>query len=570
MIIFHEAGWKNFLAYGNYWTKIELDSTKTTFLSGKSGSGKSTLLDLLCFVLFNKSFRAINKNQLINSINGRDCIGYVSFSISGKKYTVKRGIRPNIFEIWCDDSLLNQDSASRDYQSYLEKQILKFNFKSFVQIVLLGPANFTPFMQLRPNDRRLIIEELLDIEVFSIMSVLLRKQMSELKTKLSETDLRLDLAKEKISIFEEHLRDLKSDVSSQIAEKKKALREETLAIEREQEKIEQLKLNRSECMESISDQTKVSDLLLKLENFALDFSKKKRKLESEIDFYQSNDSCPSCKQSIDDSFRLKEIEKKCHRKSELEDGLSKLAIKQKITEQREKEIDAVLEQIRSIDKQISILKNNISFSEKVKQKILKDLEKLNSPKSSIEAESGKIHETKLELENLSTEKEELIHKKHIHEMAGGLLTDAGVKARIIKQYLPLINKQTNKFLAAMDFFVSFNIDEEFNEQIKSRGRDEFTYASFSEGQRQRIDLALLFAWRAVAKSKNSLNTNLLILDEVMDSSLDLEATESVLEMFRGDLFENSNIFVISHKPTIADKFDRSIEFELKSDFSYMK
>jgi DNA repair exonuclease SbcCD ATPase subunit len=567
MIIFKTVRWKNLLSTGNNFTEIKLNEKHTTILLGQSGSGKSTLLDAISFALFNRPFRNINKNQLVNMVNQKNCIVEIEFGIGTQNYMIRRGIKPTVFEIYCDDVLINQDSHSKDYQQYLERNILKFNFKAFTQIIVLGASNFTPFMQLKPADRRIIIEGLLDIEIFSVMNTLLKQRNSTLKQAIQENEFSASIIKEKISLQEKYLDDLSKD-------KEVKIQENLDSIEKHKADIEKIKADNDTLREAICLlQTKIdfkSDVVTQIEKIKeiksrIDGNVKKTK--KEIIFYQEHDNCPTCSQHIPEQFKNEEIEKKGQKINEWQSGLSdaESALSKLLT--RMEEVRQIEEQIEKHTYQIGKNESVINGINQFIKKMAQDTIDLKKQQSAPTDKSDELQKLSAESSRLENDREQQSIQKNVHDLATMLLKDNGVKARIIKQYLPLINKHTNVFLNAMNFFVSFHIDEEFNESIKSRGRDDFSYENFSEGEKQRIDLALLFTWRTIAKMKNSVNTNLLIMDEVLDSYLDTSATENVLMLLNSDMFRDTNIFVISHKETISDKFQKTIRFTKNKNFS---
>lgn len=567
MIVFKTVRWKNLLSTGNNFTEICLNGSHTTILLGQSGSGKSTFLDALAFGLFNRPFRNINKNQLVNSINSKNCLVEIEFSIGNQNYFIRRGIKPNIFEIHVDGVMINQESHTKDYQQYLERQILKFNFKSFAQIVVLGASNFTPFMQLKPSDRRTIIEGLLDIEIFSAMNTLLKQRVSSLKSAAQENEYAISLVKEKIIMQEKYLKDLSKDKDDKI-------NENLSQIESNTKQMTAIELENESFRTSINDLNQKlsfkSDLMSQLENIReiknkLDTTIKKT--TKEIVFFEENPSCPTCQQSIPEEFKIYELNKKQSKLAgwntglaDAESALAKLMVKLEDAKKIEDQIDELK---YKIGKNQSIIDGIAQFI----RKMTKDTESLRQQSAVSSEQSNELSSLKDQLQQLEQNKEQYAIDRNVQEMAISLLKDGGVKSKIIKQYLPLINKHTNLFLNTMNFFVSFHIDEEFSESIKSRNRDEFSYENFSEGEKQRIDLALLFTWRTIAKMKNSVNTNLLIMDEVLDSYLDTYATENVLNLLNSEMFKDTNIFVISHKDTISDKFKQTIRFEKKKNFS---
>lgn len=567
MIIFKTVRWKNLLSTGNNFTEINLDSNHTTILLGQSGSGKSTLLDAISFGLFNRPFRNINKNQLVNMVNQKNCVVEIEFTIGTQNYMIRRGIKPTIFEIHCDGVLINQDSHSKDYQQYLERQILKFNFKAFTQIIVLGASNFTPFMQLKPADRRVIIEGLLDIEIFSVMNTILKQKVSNLKSISQENEFNLSIVKEKIELQSKYISDLSHS-------KQEKIQENLVIIDKNKEQIQTIEdenITLKNTVVSLRDKlqfkTEILSQIEKIRDIKTKLDSNIKKSRKEISFYEENDNCPTCHQNIPGDFKQVEIGKKNSKITEWNNGLqdvesamTRFLVKLDEAKTIEDEIDTIQSQIV---KNQSMIDGINQFVKKIAKETLDMKNNQDAPKDC----TDKLNELNTEHKKLETNKETYSNQKNIHDLATTLLKDGGVKARIIKQYLPLINKHTNIFLNAMNFFVTFNMDEEFNESIKSRGRDEFAYENFSEGEKQRIDLALLFTWRTIAKMKNSVNTNLLIMDEVLDSYLDTQATENVLQLLNSDMFRDTNIFVISHKETISDKFKKTIRFTKNKNFS---
>lgn len=567
MIIFKTVRWKNLLSTGNNFTEIKLNDKHTTILLGQSGSGKSTLLDAISFALFNRPFRNINKNQLVNMVNQKNCVVEIEFAIGTQNYLIRRGIKPTVFEIYCDNVLVNQDSHSKDYQQYLERNILKFNFKAFTQIIVLGASNFTPFMQLKPADRRIIIEGLLDIEIFSVMNTLLKQRNSTLKQAISETEFSVNLLKEKINLQEKYLDDLSKDKEDKIQENLASIEKHKADIVKIQAGNDQLRLQIQTLESKIDFKSELVSQIEKIRDIKTKIDSNIKKTKKEIVFYEEHDNCPTCSQNIPDEFKSSEIDKKTNKIGEWQSGLTDAdsALTKFIERMEEvKKIEDDIEQIRyQIGKNDSIINGINQFIKKIAKETI-DLKQQQSAPTEKNDELQKLSE---ESQKLEQQRELQSIQKSVQDLATMLLKDNGVKARIIKQYLPLINKHTNVFLNAMNFFVSFHIDEEFNESIKSRGRDDFSYENFSEGEKQRIDLALLFTWRTIAKMKNSVNTNLLIMDEVLDSYLDTSATENVLALLNSDMFKDTNIFVISHKETISDKFHKTIRFTKNKNFS---
>lgn len=567
MIIFKSIRWKNLLSTGNNFTEVKLNEKHTTILLGQSGSGKSTLLDAISFALFNRPFRNINKNQLVNMVNQKNCVVEIEFSIGTQNYLIRRGIKPTVFEIYCDNVLVNQDSHSKDYQQYLERNILKFNFKAFTQIIVLGASNFTPFMQLKPADRRIIIEGLLDIEIFSVMNTLLKQRNSTLKQAISENEFAVNLIKEKINLQEKYLDDLSKDKEDKIQENLASIEKHKTDIAKLQSDNDTLRLQIQSLETKIDFKSDLVSQIEKIRDIKTKIDSNVKKTKKEIVFYEEHDNCPTCSQHIPQDFKSSEIDKKSAKITEWQSGLTDAdTALTKFLERMEevKKIEDDIEQIRyKIGKNDSVINGINQFIKKIAKETIDLKEQQTAPTE----KSDELQKLSHEAERLENDRELQSIQKNVQDLATMLLKDNGVKARIIKQYLPLINKHTNVFLNAMNFFVSFHIDEEFNESIKSRGRDDFAYENFSEGEKQRIDLALLFTWRTIAKMKNSVNTNLLIMDEVLDSYLDTSATENVLAVLNSDMFKDTNIFVISHKETISDKFHKTIRFTKNKNFS---
>jgi len=566
MIIFRNVKWKNLLSTGNYFTEIKLDSTPNTLVVGENGSGKSTMLDALCFALFGKPFRSINKPQLVNSINGKDCVVEVSLDTNNKNYRIVRGIKPNVFEIYCNGELINQEAASRDYQELLEKYILKLNYKSFTQIVILGSASFTPFMQLSASDRRAIIEDLLDIQIFSTMNGLVRDKISNNKDLISEKKHEIDLASQKHDMQKKHIEELKQNNDDKVKEydDEIQLHNDTVStllanVGTRSAETEELQFVVANKIETEAKVKKITKLESQIESNLSKFRK-------DISFFQSHDDCPTCRQAIASSFKEEELKTLDTKVGECEHGLSQLETK--LNEEQEKLNDINEKQKLINKKQVEIATYNTTITEtnKMIARLRKLVDELKDSKVVTDLEEQQLKLLKDSLTELQAALKELIEEKTYYEVASNLLKDTGIKTKIVRQYLPVINKLVNKYLASLDFFVNFNLDESFKETIKSRHRDEFTYNNFSEGEKQRIDMALMLTWRAVAKLKNSSNTNLLILDETFDSSLDTNGTEELMKILQ--MLEGVNLFVISHKGDILqDKFMNVIRFDKEKNFS---
>ena len=567
MITFHNIRFKNFLSSGNNFTDIQLDKNSTTLIIGDNGAGKSTMLDALTFSLFGRPFRNINKNQLINSINERGAVVECEFSIGSKTFLVRRGIKPNIFDIIVNDQHLEQRANVRDFQEFLEKQILKLNYKSFTQIIVLGNSSFVPFMQLKSNDRRAIIEDLLDIQIFSIMNGLLKNYISDNKQVIENNLISKTMIENKIELKHSYIERLKQKT-------KKIIESNVTQIDQSQKEASILRTsiadtnkNIEACFKSINDNSDIETSLNKLTIYKQSIERNVNKEKNTINFFESNNDCPTCKQNIDHQFKHKEIQTKHNQIKKYEEGLEQLSVQIASYNDRISTIQQVQRIIQS--DQSSIQQNNSSLNaiEQYIQKIEKEIDKLKHNDGDITAEKKELKSINIEYDNINKQRIELINYREVLELVKLILRDDGIKTKIIKQYLPIMNKLINRYLQEMDFFVSFHLDENFDETIKSRYRDDFTYTSFSEGEKMRIDLALLFTWRSIAKLKNSTNTNLLILDEVFDSSLDTDGTEMFMKILDG-LRQNTNVFVISHKGDLLfDKFEHNIKFEKKKNFS---
>lgn len=565
MLNFHSLRWKNLLSTGNAFTEIKLNDTPNALIIGENGAGKSTILDALTFSLFGKPFRKINKPNLVNSINKKDCVVEVEFSTNNKNYKVIRGIKPNIFEIWCDGICLNQDSASKDYQEHLEKFILKMNYKSFTQIVILGSASFTPFMQLSPADRRAVIEDLLDIQIFSVMNNIVKLRLQENKESLERNRIALHGKEEKLDVIERNIASLKRN-------NEEALNQLTIEADDYFYQIEEVKREIEKLTEKEESLEKKIKVLLNPRKTKSEYEKIQAKLSTklnreltEIQFYCDNDACPTCKQSLDADFKQTKIDESKVNTLEYQKALDK--IKEKI-----EEADANIQKYDTLMKSIIAIgnkKSELNASIRSYQKMANDIqEKINNSSDQMLKSAQKEYDQVLkEIKELKKEKQELLDNRQYIETAISLLKDGGIKTKIIKQYLPVINQKINKYLLQMGFFCNFHLDENFEETIKSRYRDDFSYQNFSEGEKFRIDLAILLAWRAVAKLKNSVNTNILIFDEIFDSSLDVNGTDEFLKIMWG-LVSDTNVFVISHKQDqLIEKFKKIYRFAKKRNFS---
>jgi len=570
MIKFQVVRWKNLLSTGNAFTEIRLDKSTNTLIVGSNGAGKSTILDALCFGLFGKPFRKINKPNLVNSINNTDTVVEVEFTIGKNKYRIVRGIKPNLFEIHYNGVMLNQDAKSKDYQDFLEKTILKFNFKSFTQIVILGSAAFVPFMQLSPADRRTIIEELLDIQIFTSMNGLIKDRMAAIKDNNTKNKYAMELTSEKIQFQNQNIEDHKKHNDDEVSKKEAEITTSELQITQLEKDIALIQKHIASLNKTIIDKTGVENKSKKYVQLEAKLEANIKKVDKDIDFYEHSDNCPTCKQHIEQTFRNSQLDERNTKKTEIIKGLGAITIEIQKLQERTSEITKINHHITEHNNEIVSHNSTITAINHYNVKLRKEIKQLSIHKGSLTEDNEKLKKLKNELAALINTQEELSVEKHYHEYAASLLKDNGIKTKIIKQYLPIINKFVNKYLKAMDFFVNFNLNENFEETIKSRHRDEFSYSNFSEGEKMRIDLALLFTWRQIAKLKNSTNTNLLILDEVFDSSLDSVGTDEFLKLIQ-EMGQDTNIFVISHKgDQLFDKFRSIIKFQKKNNFSQVE
>ena len=567
MIEFKTIRWKNLLSTGNIFTEIKLNETSNSLVIGENGAGKSTLLDALCFSLFGKPFRKINKPALVNSVNTKDCVVEIEFKTNNKEYKIIRGIKPNIFEIYCDGIIINQDSASRDYQEHLEKFILKMNYKSFTQIVILGSASFTPFMQLSANDRRTVIEDLLDIQIFSVMSNITKQRSNTNKDSIERNRLNLSAKEDMKSYIEKSIASLKKNNE----EKKNVLlsqkEDHELSITTHQEEVRALDERLSSLLEQAGEKAKSKDKHKKLIALQSKIESNSNRIESEISFYCDNDTCPTCRQSIDSGFKAEAVDSNNKKLEELNQGLRDIGDQISICVATINESDKLIAEANTVKNRITSINANISNVISHINDIEDQIEQIDSSDTMLIDNETALKEVFGDLAILNKEKYDLLTEKKYIETAISLLKDGGIKTKIIKQYLPIINKLINKYLAQMGFFVNFNINEQFEESIKSRYRDDFSYHNFSEGEKMRIDLALLFTWRTIARMRNSVNTNLLILDEVLDGSLDNNGTDEFLKIM-WDMLGDTNTFVISHKTdALLDKFQKVYRFQKHKNFS---
>ena len=568
MIIFKKARWKNFLSTGNTFTEIELDRNNTTLIIGENGAGKSTILDAMCFGLFGKAFRGISKPLLVNSVNGSGTLVEIEFKIGSKEFLVRRGIKPNVFEIYVDGKMYNQDANVRDYQKHLEQQILKLNYRSFTQVVILGSSTFIPFMQLKSRHRREVVEEILDIQIFSLMNMILKQELKTLSTDIREIDYAKSLAEEKIALQEEYISQLKKNKDKIVKEKVELLSGNEEEIFMRQGESDLLKEENDKAVKSIVDKSKLNKKLTKLYDIKSTLVEKHKSHATMVGFFESNDDCPTCEQHIDEIFKETMIEKRQGDADKLMKGLKDLEDEIVYTGDRLEEITDIAVKIREKEVHIAKNKSSIEQLEKFNANLVKEMNELAEEGGITKKDRDKLKELKSDLKGIDVERSKLLEEQVYSETTRSMLQDTGIKTKIIKQYLPIMNRLINTYLTSMEFYVNFTLNENFEETIKSRFRDEFTYSSFSEGEKMRIDLALLFTWRAVAKMKNSTNTNLLILDEIFDSSLDGTGTDEFLKIL--NTLEGENVFVISHKgDVLVDKFDSTIKFEKIKNFSHI-
>ena len=565
MILFKSVRWKNFLSTGNVFSEIRLDASPATLIVGTNGAGKSTFLDAMCFALFNKPFRKITKGQLVNAVNERDLLVEIEFSIGSRDYMIRRGAKPNVFEIYLNGEMLNQEASAQEQQKHLEQSILRLNYKSFTQVVILGSSCFVPFMQLTPPNRREVIEDLLDIRIFSTMNTLLKEKVKEVKEVLRDCEYRVQNARNKVEMQQNLIANLEEQSSASDARRK--------------QEITSLETDISNLMDEVAGNLDISasyDKSLEaygnldqehtqLRVYESRFEDKKKAFNKEYKFYEKNDTCPTCKQLLTEELKVDKKTEITASLKELEDASA--ALKRNldviITKLTEKEI--IVDDLRSVQQKISNCNREIQWKKKEIKKIEEKIASGNG--HNIKGEKEKLKA--MARDGMILEKEHSSNRKtrDNFDVVSNMLRDTGIKAGIIKRYLPVMNQLINRYLKELDFYVSFDLNENFEETIKSRFRDEFTYASFSEGEKMRIDLALLFTWRTIAKMKNSANTNLLILDEIFDSSLDVSGTDDFLKILH-TVSDNTNVFVISHKTeSLQDKFASTLVVEKKQNFS---
>ena len=566
MLVFHKIKWKNFLSTGNQWTEVDFEKHHTNLIIGTNGAGKSTILDALTFVLFNKPFRKINKPQLVNTTNEKDCLVEIEFSINSRDYLVRRGIKPNVFDIEVNGVPLHKEADDRANQRILEENILKVNYKSFTQIVILGSSTFVPFMQLTTAHRREVIEDLLDIRIFSAMNNIIKDKLREKKDQVKSLELKKENLKDKMKMQQEFIEELENRGNANINANKEKITNldgEVGVYMNENSKIEEDIFKYTKEQEEVIG---ADDKLVKLNNLKGKISQKVSSITKEHKFFTENTVCPTCTQNIEEEFRLNRITDAQNKAKELQKGFQELEETIKLEQERERQFTVLSKEITKLNHEISQNNTRISLNQRQIRDLESEIQTITQNLANRNTEHEKLEEFQTNLqktfEDLSKKKEEIVY----YDFAYSLLKDDGVKTKIIKKYLPFINQQVNRYLQMMDFYINFHLDEEFNETVKSPIHEDFSYSSFSEGEKMRIDLALLFTWREVARVKNSVNTNLLIMDEVFDSSLDGFGTDEFLKIIRY-VIKDANIFVISHKTDMHDKFESVIRFEKVKGFS---
>ena len=566
MITFQKIRWANFLSTGRQFNEIDFEGNSTNLIVGTNGAGKSTMLDALTFVLFNKSYRKITKPQLVNSVNEKDCLVEIEFSVNGRQYLVRRGIKPNVFDIVVDGTQLHREADDRAMQRILEETILKLNYKSFTQIVILGSSNFVPFMQLTTSNRREVIEDLLDIRIFTAMNNIVKDVIKEKKGQVKSLDLKKETLKDKMKMQQDFIDELENRGKENIESNKNKITNlmgEVDVYIRENSTLEEDVFKYTKEQQIV---TGAGEKLVKLNNLKGKISQKVSTITKEHQFFTENTVCPTCQQHIEEDFRLNRIDEAQGKAKELKEGYDELVSTIKFEQERERQFNALSKEITKLTHDISQNNTRINLNQRQVRDLENEIQTITSNLQNRNTEHEKLEEFRENLqktiEDLSDKKQEIVY----HDFAYSLLKDDGVKTKIIKKYLPFINQQVNRYLRMMDFYINFHLDEEFNESIKSPVHEDFSYSSFSEGEKMRIDLALLFTWREVARVKNSANTNLLILDEVFDSSLDGFGTDEFLKIIRY-VIKDANIFVISHKADMLDKFESVVKFGKIKGFS---
>lgn len=564
-IIFDKIRFKNFLSTGNTFTEINLSKNKHTLIVGKNGHGKSLLIEAICFALFNKPYRNINKPQLVNSVNGKNMIVELYFSIGSDKYIIRRGMKPVVFQIIKNGDIINQEADSRDYQEYLEANIIKLRHKSFTQTSIMGTASFVPFMQLSANNRRLFMEDLLDQQIFTTMNIIHKAKMGDIKDELAELDTDIKIIEEKIALHESFIVKMNNDKKQQIDEILLKISELENDNQKHESELAKVRNDISELMKKTLDKDKISSMLHEIHNHSGKLSNNKSRINDELKFFENNDDCPTCKQAITNEFKLLSISNNKTKLEKLEDNEKLLQRSLKKNNEKMEKINSILLKIDFLMKQENGIQSLIKFNNRDIISHNKKIADINS-ETNISFSEGEIHQLHEEFNTKTNKRDELNNRKGRMENISLLLKDTGIKAQIVKKYIPIINQTVNKFLEDMNFFINFNLDEQFNETIKSRHRDIFSYESFSEGEKMRLNLALVFTWRAIAKKRSSTTTNLIFFDEIMDSSLDYDGVDTFFKMV-DSLGTETNVFIISHKSDMVDKFSNIIKVEKVKNFS---
>ena len=567
MITFEKIRFKNFLSYGNTWTELDLATHKDTLIVGENGAGKSTFLDALSYALYMKPFRKVNNPQLVNSVNKKHLKVEVEFRVGSNGFKVCRGHAPRTFEVYQNGELLNQDAHTKDYQKILEQNILKMNYKSFTQIVVLGSRNFIPFMQLSTTDRRTVIEDLLDIQIFSVMAALLKDKIALNKNELQDIDYQLNLLDDKVKVQEDYISKVQENKDAQLLEIKEKIDETSKQIDEHKLSLDDFVSEADSLYEQCEPLESVSNRVQQFLTLEGQIEKKLTKLRKQLKFYQDNHICDTCGQEIPDDYREEKAQESNTAISETTSGLTKLEEEIQSNSERIETLKDIQNEAKAKEKQAENERTSITILEDILQGLNNEIAEKSFEANDQEEAYARLEHLQEDIEEYKTKRVDLRRKQAVFDTARTLLMDTGIKSRIIKQYVPVMNKLINKYLAAMEFFVDFNLDEDFKETIRSRHRDEFVYASFSEGEKMRIDLALLFTWRAIAKLKNSASTNILIMDEIFDSSLDTQGTDEFLKIIK-ELTSDTNIIIISHKTDqLLDKFSNVVRFEKYKNFS---
>ena len=566
MITFKNIKYKNFLSTGNTPIEVKLNKSNTTLIVGANGSGKSTLLDALCFVLFNKPFRIIKKEQMINTVNNSDCLIELEFEVGTNSYLVRRGIKPNIFEIYQNDKLLNQDASSLDYQKYLENNIMRLNYRSFLQVVLLGSSSYEPFMKMKPRYRREVVEEILDIRVFGLMDLILRPQQSELTRNVTDLSHKCDLIESKYETELKHFNAISDLNMNDLDGKKRLLEKNGQANYDYNRKIDKLNDELERHRDNIKDQSKEQAKMTKLSKLEAKIEQNLETHKKNLDFFEQNDNCPTCTQSIELDFKGEKIKFEKGKLSTLNEGMTQIMSEISKQEEHLNAMDKISKKVYEMNVEVSKLQTSVEELDKYSNNIHEEIKSLQNKQTDGRDIEKQLEQLKIDLEESKVERDKILDQQKYVNVLRNILNDKGAKSQIIKKYVPIMNNLINQYLQSMEFFISFHLDEEFNETVKSRFRDTFNYNNFSEGEKMRIDLALLFTWRHIAKMKNSVNTNLLILDEIFDSSLDGQGTDDFFKIIK--TMTKENIFIISHKGDILfDRFTEVVRFEKFKNFT---